>query len=147
MSEVENSVPLSDGEEVPFAESFEVMKDDLVALGAGERAIAGTVVDEDNAAFRAGYRLLSQPPRIIQVSLAPGMDAYTVTRVRVDAASNRPKVEVERQTVDITDDVALLAEMHANDTDMVTLGSRGAEATFDQVYFNLEDFLSDDQPG
>ncbi len=133
-----------DEEDASFTESFQVMHDDLVSLGAGEQAISGTVIDEESgAAFRVGYRVLTLPPSIIQVVISPSHDAYTVTRVRVDAVNDTPMVEVSRQQADLTSDPALLADAHAMDAGMVVLEGRGLEPTFNQVCFNVEDFELD----
>lgn len=127
------------------------MRDRLIGMGAGDRALAGTVVvDVDKPAFRAVYYVDTEhvPPFVVQLSLPTaywnGNGVATLTRAGV-TPDDEPLVSLDRMTVTEGDDPAstLTRFLGADEaSELRTSGSWRAD-TFDTTYGNVEAFEPD----
>jgi hypothetical protein len=121
-------------------EDLRTMIERLVSLGAGERALAGTVVNTDNdATFPAIYGVSQEPPAVVQIALGEE-GHYTVTKVAVDE-NDDPQIDFGRG-LNYLSDPQLLYDMHTQmgDEGLHRLGGSTADIVFSQAFYNVEGF-------
>lgn len=121
---------------------FDQMRDRLVGLGAGERALVGTVVRDDVVAgCRAAYSVTEDPPTLTQVLFTKGIPS-SVTHITIDPQTLAPAVssgKAELASFDtIEDDFVVI-----NALPLARLGRRAASATFIGVHNNVRAFEPD----
>jgi hypothetical protein len=121
----------SDEPTVP--ESFEDMRTHLLAMGAGERAIAGTVNTQDDGSFSAVYRVTDQPPRITQVQLTGHANVTATLRI-VGIEGDAPTLTSGRFTYELPTDTEELYETVMGTTPTLDAPARAAEVFFDQIH-------------
>ncbi|MEK7153437.1 MAG: hypothetical protein AAB834_05795 [Patescibacteria group bacterium] len=90
-----------------YTEDFDAMRTRLIGMGAGNRAVAGTVVNgETGGVFNTLYFVDEQlePPVIAQFSVTERARGLTgLTRIAV-TAEDQPMVAQSRHTVESSDD-------------------------------------------
>jgi hypothetical protein len=130
-------------------DEFDARKNALLALGAGECAIRGTVINtEDGAAFSAVYRVdnSTRPPHIIELALAAGGEAPGLLTVASVGSDDEALIGLTRARYDI--DPTLGIDLAVADGNLPALRSGGdmRDLAFDRICDNIAGFAPDSVP-
>lgn len=120
-------------DEPTVPESFEDMREHLLALGAGDRALSGQVTTEDGGSFKAVYRITSVPPRITQIQMT-GHGNVTATLRIVGVDNERPTLTSGRYTYELPADPEELYQKVVDETATLVAPVKAAEVFFDQIH-------------
>lgn len=129
-----------------FEKDFDDAHQRLMQMGAGERAVAGTVTIGQTT-YPAIYRATIEPPAITQI-LPSGHDRMTASITRLSPPENRlPIVEVGRFTYDLPVESNDIYEAVIN-TDQMRLArtftaNAMAVLCFDHAYEGIMNFTPD----
>ena len=138
------------GPETTFRGAYEEMRATLVAHGAGERAVVGTVGKSVMI-----YGLTEDPPRIVQIQALTyevaraGLPGKTATVTLLGVGENDiPKVRVGRLTEPLSSDpqVVFEAALDQRQTKSLPTQGYGADVVFGTVRDNLRQFVPQMSP-